>query len=332
MSDLLDVDDRVTVDAFRRGDADVFDRISRRHFRELHVHCYRMIGSLDEAEDLVQETLLRAWRKRATYEGRATVRTWLYRIATNVCIEAIRKRSRRRSENGDATVHPSPWLQPCPDAVLDVAAGEDEQPDARAIARETIELAYLAAIQMLPAKQRAVLILRDVLDFSASDTAQLLDDTVPAVNSALQRARARLRRRYRTTDALRLPDAAPTASELALLRQFMAAQERTDPAAIVALLRADVQMTLFPDGRCWNGRHEVAPAILARMNTPGAFRCVAISANRQPAVAVYVRRPDDDVYRALAIVVLHVVDDEVREIDTFASPELFARFGLPPTH
>jgi RNA polymerase sigma-70 factor (ECF subfamily) len=159
--------------------------------------------------------------------------------------------------------------------VLDAAVGEHEQPDACTVARETIELAYLAAIQMLPAKQRAALILRDVLDFSASDTAQLLDDTVPAVNSALQRARARLRHRHRTADASRERASAPTLGEQALLQRFMAAQERADPGAIVDLLRADVQMTLFADELCWNGRHNVEPAILARTKTPGSCRCVA---------------------------------------------------------
>ncbi len=180
--------DPATVDAFRRGDRDAFGLISRRHFRELHVHCYRMIGSFDEAEELVQDTLLRAWRGRDSYEGRATVRAWLYRIATNVCIDAMRKRK----------------CAPSVDVLPDPAADEDEQPDAQVVARETIESAFLAAARILPAKQFATLILREVLGFSAIETAQLLDDTVPAVNSALQRARATLRRRYgRSTDTRR---------------------------------------------------------------------------------------------------------------------------------
>jgi RNA polymerase sigma-70 factor (ECF subfamily) len=326
--------DAATVAALHAGDREAFGRLSERHFRELHVHCYRMVGSFDEAEDLVQEALLRAWRHRATFAGRSTVRAWLYRIATNVCIEALRKRPRRPAPTATDGAPPCsrfPWLQPYPDELLDAVAADDARPDARAVERESVELAFLAAIQLLPAKQRAVLILRDVLEFSAGQTAEVLDDSVPAVNSALQRARVTLRRHQEATDD-GPAGRATTLEEHVLLRLMMDAQERADAGAIVDLLRADVRMTLLPDGLCWDGRDEVAPQFHARLRTPGAFRCVPIAANRQPAFAVYLRDDDADdaVHRATAIVLLEVVDGRLRNIATFLSAELFARFGLPP--
>jgi RNA polymerase sigma-70 factor, ECF subfamily len=325
--------DAAVVAAFCRGDRDAFDCISRRHFRELHIHCYRMVGSFDEAEDLVQETLLRGWRNRDSYEGRATIRAWLYRIATNACIDAIRRRAPRGEpiEDPGVSLYPQfPWLQPYPDALLDTSGGNDDQPDARLVARETIELAFLATIQLLPAKQRAVLILRDVLDFSASETAQVLDDTPAAVNSALQRARDTIRRRREPTNA---PPAAPAATfgELVFLQLYMDASERGDLDAIVELLRDDVQMTLLPDGLTWDGRSDVACEFLKRKDDFADVRMVAVAANRQPAVAVYRRRSDDAEYHAWAVVLLGVVDGKLREIASFASPELFARFDLPLT-
>lgn len=200
--------DAAIVAAFRRGDDDAFGRISRNHFRELHIHCYRMVGSFDEAEDLVQDTLLRAWRNRDSYEGRASIRAWLYRIATNTCIDSIRRRAPRSAPIDDSGVprySQFPWLQPYPDALLGTTGGNDDQPDARLVARETIELAFLATIQLLPAKQRAVFILREVLGFSAIETAEVLDDSSAAVNSALQRARGTVRRRGATSESRQEP-------------------------------------------------------------------------------------------------------------------------------
>jgi len=324
--------DVAIVDAFRRGDEDAFGRISRHHFRELHIHCYRMVGSFDEAEDLVQETLWRAWRNRDSYEGRATLRAWLYRIATNACIDAIRRRAPRPApseDSGGPEYSQFPWMQPYPDALLDTTGGHNDQPDARLVARETIELAFLATIQLLPAKQRAVLILRDVLGFSATETSQVLDDTPAAVNSALQRARATVRRRRAPTSAP--PPVEPTFGELVFLQAYIDASERGDVDAIVDLLRDDVRMTLFPEGSTWDGRHEVACELFNRKDDFGEVRSVAIAANRQPAVAIYRRRSGDTEYRAWAVVLLGVVDGKLREIATFASPELFARFDLPRT-
>jgi len=175
------------------GDEAAFGELVQRHRRELHLHCYRMTGSFGEAEDLVQETFLRAWRKRDSFEGGPGFRAWLYRIATNACLDALRS-SRRRPSTVQSFAE-VPWLQPYPDRLLDELAPSDTQPDAVVVARETIGLTYLAVIQLLPPRQRAVLILRDVLDWSAAETAAMLEMSVAAANSALQRARATLRRR-----------------------------------------------------------------------------------------------------------------------------------------
>ena len=327
----IPVGDESIAAAFQDGDVELFNRVTRQHYRELHVHCYRMVGSFDEAEDLVQETLLRAWRKRQTFEGRSTIRAWLYRIATNVCIETIRRRTRRPviDDAGRARLAQIPRLQPYPDALLDTVATDDQQPDALVVARETIELAFLAVIQLLPAKQRAAFILRDVLAFSAADTAAVLDDTEAAVNSALQRARATLAH-SRAAIVEPAPADADVREQL-LLRFFMDAQERADTDAMIGVLRGDVRMTLLPEGNTWEGRDAVASEIRRRLGEPRDLKCVAVSANRQPAIAVYARQSGDDSYRAWAIVLLDVVAGQLREIATFASPDLFERFGLPPT-
>jgi len=330
----LDAVDAATVAAFRKGDHDAFARISRRHFRELHIHCYRMVGSYDEAEDLVQETLMRAWNRRESYEGRATVRAWLYRIATNVCIDVIRTRtSRETPDKPDEVPQYSefPWMQPYPDAILDSVVPDEAQPDSRIVRRESIELAFLATVQVLPAKQRAILMLRDVLEFSAAETATILQDTIAAVNSALQRARATLQM-MRASWGDSVEPSAATFDEAVLLQGFMDAQDRGDVNAIIDLLRDDVRMTLFPDAVTWDGREEVARELRKkRSDFDGEVRSIPIAANRQPALAVYIRRRDDVEYRAWALVLLGVRAGKLREIATFASPELFTRFELPRT-
>jgi RNA polymerase sigma-70 factor (ECF subfamily) len=317
--------------AFRRGDDGAFDRISASYFRELHVHCYRMVGSFDEAEDLVQETLLRAWRNRESYEGRATIRAWLYRIATNACIDAIRRRPRIApiEDSGIPQYAQFPWLQPYPDALLDGVAGSDNRPDARPVARETIELAFLATIQLLPAKQRAVFILCEVLGFSAVEAAAVLDDSPAAVNSALQRARGTLHRRGGTSPSRQ--ERTPTFSDAMFLQAYMDASERGDVDAIVDLLRDDVRMTMLPEGSTWHGREEVACEFLKRKDDLRQVRILAMAANRQPALAVYHRASHETEYRAWAIVLLGVLEGKLREVATFTSRELFARFGVPPT-
>jgi len=316
------------VAAARAGDEAAFAALVGPHRRALHVHCYRMLGSFEEAEDAVQEALLRAWRGRDTFEGGAGFRAWLYRIATNACLDAIR-RSRRRVPSLSSFVE-LPWLQPYPDRLLDEVAPADEEPDAVVVARETIELAFVAVIQLLPPRQRAVLLLRDVLGWSAGETAAELDLTVAAANSALQRARATLRQRGaagaeggHTTDL--------TGRERQLLDGFIATHESGDAEAAVALLRDDVRVTMPPYPWRYDGLAAVRTLVEqgAGPRGPGEWRLVPTRANRQPAAASYLRRPGDTEHRAFKLDVLRVRDGLIAEITTFG-PALFPEFGLPP--
>ncbi len=297
--------------------------------RELHVHAYRMLGSFEEAEDAVQETLLRAWRSGGRPEASSGLRPWLYRIATNVCLDAIRRLKRRPVGPSLDSLGEITWLQPYPDRLLDEIAPPDTQPDAVAVARETIELAFLAAIQLLPPRQRAVLILRDVLDWSARETASLLEMTVAGVNSALQRARTTLaanRPHARTST----PPARPTPDELALLERSIDAHQRADVAALAALLRDDVRIAMPPHPLRFSDKASFVPGLQEGLSGPGDWRLVPIQANRMPASASYLRATGDATFRAFKIDVVRVEDGLVAEITTFG-PELFAAFGLPET-
>jgi RNA polymerase sigma-70 factor (ECF subfamily) len=309
------------------GDESAFAVLVERHRRELHVHCYRMLGSFEEAEDLVQETFLRAWRKRESFEGGAGIRAWLYRIATNACLDALR-RSRRRvpSLHSFAEV---PWLQPYPDRLLDEIAPSEDEPDAKVVAKETIELTFLAVIQLLPPRQRAVLIVRDVLGWSASETAALLDVTVAAANSALQRARATLRERLpaRPSDWY---GSEPSDQERALLEGFIDAHERADAAAAAALAREDIRVTMPPHPWCYDGLAAIAPLLQQGLSEPGDWRLVPTRANRQPTAASYLRARGDAEFRAFKLDVLRIEGGLIAEITTFDA-RLFPAFGLPPT-
>jgi len=298
------------------------------HRRELHVHCYRMLASFDEAEDAVQETFLRAWRNRASFEGDTFVRAWLYRIATNVCLDAIRSRSRRvRALRSFAEI---PWLQPYPDRLLDELAPTDDQPDAVVVSRETIELAFLAALQVLPPRQRAALILRDVLGWPASETASLLDTSVAAANSALQRARATMQQ-HLPSHRLEWSASEPSAQERVLLERFIDAHERCDAAAAVAIASADLRVTMPPNPFLYDGREMVAPLLERAFGEErdGDWRLVSTTANRMPAAASYLRRLGDSEFRAFKLDVLRVEDGAIAEITTFGAG-LFPAFGLPP--
>jgi RNA polymerase sigma-70 factor (ECF subfamily) len=319
-------DDR---DLVRHGDEHAFGVLVERHRGELRVHCYRMLGSLTDAEDLVQETMLRAWRSRSTYAGRASARAWLYRIATNACLDFLRGHPERVVPVGDGSAPPPselPWLQPFPDSLLDGVQPEGMQPDVLAVTRETIELAYLALIQLLPPNQRAVLVLRDVLGWSAAETADLLDTSVASVTSALQRARDSLGR-HRGGDAAAVTSR-PTAQERALLGRYMDAHARADAAALSSMLKEDVRFTMPPQPHHFVGRTAVGDFIGDSLRNAGDFRLVETTANRSPAAANYLRVPGDDTFRALSLDVLRIVDGEVAEITTF-EPELFGFFGLP---
>ncbi|WP_206505156.1 RNA polymerase subunit sigma-70 [Streptomyces chrestomyceticus] len=322
------------------GDEAAFAHLARRYRHELRVHCYRMLGSFADAEDLVQETLLRAWRNRADFEGRGTFRAWLYRIATRACLDALAGPARNREiavavDGAGVPKRSAPaevaWLQPYPDALLDLAAPEGSGPEAVAIARETIELAFLAAIQHLPPQQRAVLILRDVVGLPAAETAGMLEVSVAAVKSALQRARATLREQLpeRRTDWGR-GATGPTEAERALLQRFVDASRAADVTALAALLRADVRQTMPPAHLVFDGRAAVIGmwrAALEGEQAWGDWFAVPLAVNRQPAVANYVRRPGAPTYTAVNIDVLRVTDGLIAEITTFA-PDLLPALGL----
>jgi RNA polymerase sigma-70 factor, ECF subfamily len=301
------------------------------HRRALRVHCYRMVGSFDDAEDLVQETFLRAWRARATFEGRATLSTWLHRIATNVCLDALERRPPRvLPQDVVAAVSPTdepratpplrpelPWIQPFPDHLLDAG------PEAMLVARESIELAFLAALQHLPPRQRAILILCDVLGWSAKETAGLLELTVPAVTSALQRAHA-------TTRTMSPGSAAePTDEERAVLAAYMAAWERADAAALTRLLRDDARWAMPPASLWFDGRAAIEHLLTVfPMDFQGEFRLVATAANRQPAAAAYLRAHGQPDFRLSGIHLLRIGGGKIAEITTFGA-SLCRGFELP---
>jgi RNA polymerase sigma-70 factor (ECF subfamily) len=306
--------------------------MAERHRRELQVHCYRMLGSYEDSEDLVQETLLRAWRRRDSFEGRSTFRAWLYRIATNACLDAIEQRRRRvtRSEAGRGEI---PWLQPYPDQLLEGIAPSDEEPDAAVVSKETIELTFMVAIQHLTPRQRAVLILRDVLGWSAKETASLLEVSVAAVNSALQRARATLKEHLPARRLEWAPGTDPSERERALIQRYVEVTEENDTDGLVELLAEDLRFSMPPEPGLFVGRDVVVKAwIDGGYGSPsfGDMRCVVTRANMQPAVAIYVRRPGDAEHRAMAIDVLRIEGGAVAEITTFVAG-VFPAFGLPPT-
>jgi RNA polymerase sigma-70 factor (ECF subfamily) len=304
-------------------DQATFEALAERHRRELQVHCYRMLGSLEESEDLVQETFLRAWRRRETFEGRSTARAWLYRIATNACLDQLARRP-RKPQGGEIL-----WLQPYPDELLEGIAEPGAEPDVAVVERETIELAFMVAIQHLPPRPRAALILRDVLGWPAKETAALLETSVAAVNSALQRARAGMKEHLPERRLDWSADA--TAAERALAERYAEANERGDIPGLAALMRDDARFSMPPEPGVWAGRDEIVAAWKeGGYGTPafGDNRSLATSVNRQPAVACYVRGLGADHHRALAIDVLRIEDGAIAEITTFDG-RLFASLGLP---
>lgn len=327
------------VEAVRSGDESTFAGLLEPHRRELQVHCYRMLGSYDDSEDLVQETFLRAWRNRDGFEGRATFRAWLYRIATNACLDFLRRVNRRPARyepmpGTDPQVEPPPrvtWLQPYPDEL----ASAEPEPDAAVVSRETMELVFLAAIQHLPPKQRAVLILRDVLGWPASETGQLLEMSVASVNSALQRARPRLRENLPERRLDWAPSADPTEEELAVLRRYMDAAARSDFAQMAELIAEDALLTMPPAPIWFRGRQAIMDFVTPVLDTNspqyfGRWRRLLTRANGQLASAAYVQRPGTAVYRAQVLDVLRIEGGQIAEIMAF-EPHLFAAFGLPLT-
>ena len=304
------------------GDKAAFTAAIERHRRELHVHCYRMLASFDEAEDAVQDTLLRAWRSRATFDG-SHLRAWLYRIATNVCLD-LRRQTARRVSRAESFAE-LPWLQPYPDQMLDAVAPTSEQPDVVAVERETISLAFLAALQVLPPRQRAALIARDILGWPAAETASLLDTSVPAANSAVQRARATMQSHLpaRRSD---WTSGSVSDEERELLYRFIDAHERADAAAAVAISATNLRITMPPDLLRFDGLQAIAPLLQGAM-AEGTWRLVPTAANRMPAAASYLRREGDTEFRAFKLDVLRVDGGRIAEITTFGSSR-FPAFGL----
>ena len=316
-------------------DADeiTFSGLFERHRRALQAHCYRMVGSFEDAEDLVQETFARAWRARKGFrrEGRWSLRAWLYRIATNACLDHLARRSPRLlpadvASAADPEVEPPPvasdvaWLDPYPDRLVD--------PHEAAVARETLEIAFVAAIQHLPPRQRAALILRDAAGFSARETATLLGTSVPAVNSALQRARGRLRDHLPSRRLEWVHSEDSTVEEREVARRCIAALERRDFSALAALVRADARFS-FPPRAVWYDGLDAFRRASDKHASPGEHLLVAAAANLQPAFAVYLRGPGEPRYRPLALAVLRVDQGRVVEVVHWDRPELFEAFGLP---
>jgi RNA polymerase sigma-70 factor (ECF subfamily) len=339
----LDTQTAACLAAARRGDQHEFATLAEPFRRELQAHCYRIMGSAQEAEDLVQETMLRAWQRLHTFEGRAPVRAWLYRIATNACFDALdRARARRRlptwtrppADPGE----PLPpfaaefsWLEPYPDEWLD---GLDPgNPEARVSLRESVRLAFLVALQALPPRQRAVLILRDVLDWPAAEVAACLEMTVPAVNSALHRGRATLARHVHEAPHDRLVSRAADETTRRLLEQFVAAWENADVAGLVALLKRDA-LLLMPPSPAWFLGREAIGQILAGMafagDARGRWRLLPTGgANGQPAFGLYESGADAIAYAGRGLMVLDGAGGVIGEVTVFFNPALFAWFGLP---
>ncbi len=325
--------------AARAGDQREFSRLTEPYRHELQLHCYRILGSLQDAEDIVQETLLRAWRRLETYEERAPLRAWLYKIATNACFDALSKRPRRVLP----TAHYAPsdphqpfappiteaiWLEPYPDDLID---DPEAGPEARYSLRESVSLAFLAALQSLPPRQRAVLILCDVLDWHASEAAQLLDVTVSAVNSALHRARVTLGQRYHARGREAVSSVSLDHNLQLLLERYVQAWEAADIDGLVNLLREDATLSMPPLPTWYAGRAAIISAAQEKIfagDAHGRWRMQSIRANRQPACAVY-QRDEAGIYHAFGISVLTIDQDRVADIITFIEPALFSRFNLP---
>ena len=333
---VADVPDPRVLDAARRGDQDAFRALAEPHRRELHAHCYRMLGSLQDAEDAVQETLLRAWRGLGGFEKDRALRPWLYKIATNASLDMLAKRPKRTlrldaapSQPGDGPGTPlveSIWIEPYPDEHLGLEDGY-AAPDARYEQRESVELAFIAALQHLPARQRAVLILREVLGFSAREVAQSLDTTAASVNSALQRAR-------KTVDEA-LPDRSQQATLRslgderlsALVQRYVEAWESRNVDSMVAVLAEDVTFAMPPFPHWFSGRDTVIAFMVATGKPP--LRHVVTRAGGQLAVGWYIRSAPRNAYLPASIEVLALEGERVREVVAFASPSLFPYFGLP---
>jgi RNA polymerase sigma-70 factor (TIGR02960 family) len=320
----------------RAGDGDAFRALSEAHRRELLVHCYRMLGSLQDAEDALQETLLAAWQGFGAFEGRSSLRTWLYKIATNRCLNARRSASRRPAKEWDVpnVEPPEPtrlgeivWLEPYPDALLQAPIDTPVGPDARYEQNESISLAFVTALQALPPRQVAVLVLRDVLGFHANEVADMLGSTLGSVNSALNRARAGLQGRQHTA-ADHEPSPAPDSpSEEAIVARFARAWESADLDALVALLTDDVFISMPPMTFGYEGRDVVARFCASLFDAGRRFDLVPTRANGQPAFGAYLRAPNG-ISHGTGLYVLTLTGDQIRAMTRFEN-RVLPWFGLP---
>ncbi|MHB8419493.1 MAG: sigma-70 family RNA polymerase sigma factor [Myxococcales bacterium] len=316
---------------------EAFEQLSASLRRQIKVHCYRMLGSVHEAEDLAQETYLRAWRSFEKFDG-GSFRAWLYRIATNACLNALERRKHGDrllpdqlgpAANGPPGAPPAdvPWLEPMPDADLDGAAHDTLNPEARYSAREAVQLAFVAGIQQLPARQRAALLLCDVLGWPAAEAAELLDSSTASINSALQRARATLARSYPEGRPRKVP--APDAMQTELLGRYLRVWEGHDLDGFVALLREDAAAVMPPWLEWYAGRTAIRAFFDAAWRTCGGLHLVPSAANAQPAFAVYERSPADGRWAAHSLHVLTLDDAAISTLTLFIEPRLFDLFGLP---
>jgi RNA polymerase sigma-70 factor (ECF subfamily) len=322
----------------RAGDDEAFRALTDPHRRELQLHCYRILGSMQDAEDLVQETLFAAWRSLEAFEGRSSLRSWLYRIATNRCLNALRARSRRPRE---VEAMPEPleptrriepvWLEPYPDVLLESIPDRSPGPAARYEARESIELAFIAALQHLPPRQRAALVLGDVLGFRTAEVAEMLDTGEASVKGALQRARATLRERLPAADRERAPQP-NSASERQLVGRFVDAVQSGDIDDIVALLTDDALLTMPPQPLEYQGHPAIAAFLRQRGELRGtALRVVPTRANTQPAFGCYLPDAQAAIARPYGLIVLTLAGDSIAAITWFADTGVFRHFGLPRT-
>ncbi|MEJ3657991.1 sigma-70 family RNA polymerase sigma factor [Actinomycetes bacterium KLBMP 9759] len=321
----------------RAGDGEAFRQLTEPHRRELHMHCYRLLGSFQDAEDALQDTLLAAWRALDRFEGRASIRTWLYRIATNQCLNAIRSASRRPGREWDVPEIEPPepsrlgevvWLEPYPDALLDGAIATPLGPEARSEQKESISLAFVTALQILPARQRAVLILREVLGYPAAEVADMLDSSVDSVNSALKRARATLERRIPPSGMDDSPPAPASPAEEALVAKFTRAYESGDVDALIGLLTDDVRISMPPMPLEYLGRDAVSGFYAALMRADREYHLVPTRANGQPAFGTYLSSTREGIRRGSGLVVLTLAGDRISAVTRFDNSVL-PWFGLP---
>jgi RNA polymerase sigma-70 factor (TIGR02960 family) len=335
----------VTADLVERaqaGDEEAFRRLVDPHRRELHVYCYRILGSTQDAEDALQETLIAAWRGLAGFEGRSSLRTWLYSVATSRCLNVLRSARRQPQATAigvDVDILPEPsgqgevlWLEPYPDVLLDQLPADTPDPQARYESRESISLAFVRAVQLLPARQRAVLILRDVLGFHAAEVASMLDSSEESVTSALKRARATLDWRL-DSEADRDPPPPPdSAAEPELVEAFTSAFVAGDVDALVALLSDDVQIAMPPLPLEYEGRDLAARFLASAFGARHGrlYRTVPTRANGQPALGAYAIDPGDSVYRSMGVLVLEITGDRISAVTRFENT-LLPYFGLPRT-